>query len=414
MARVATLAAEAQRGARQEVARLKRVAGRLLASPGAAEAFAAAVREAERGTRHETVAFLEVLARRANARRALHLGLTSSDLLDTALAVQMREAAGVLLAETDVLMGAVRRLARRHAGTVMVGRSHGMHAEPITFGIKVAGWYDSLRRVRAGLAAARDAVSVGKLSGAVGTYAHVDPSVEARVCRQMGLTPAAAATQVVSRDVHAVLLLNAALLASVVERIATEIRHLQRTEIREVEEPFAEGQIGSSAMPHKRNPVRSERLCGLARVVRGLAGVSLENVALWHERDMSHSSTERVALPGVTTTLHFMLREAADIIARLRVNPDRMRRNLEATGGLVYSETVMLALVRSGLTRPDAYARVQALATRAWEGDEPFRALVERAPEIRRRFRPAEIARWFDPAPHLRHARSILRRAGVV
>ncbi len=412
MARIAALAAQARGGSAAEAARLGRVARRL-DSPAEAARFADAVRAAESRTRHETAALLEVLGRRARAARALHAGLTSSDLLDTALAVQMRAAAGVLCAAFDELLRVVARLARTHAHTVMIGRTHGMQAEPITFGLKAAGWHVSVRRVREALAAARETVSIGKLSGAVGTYVHVSSAAEARVCRRLGLRPAVAATQVVPREVHAILVTRCALAAAVLEKIATEIRHLQRTEVREVEEPFASGQVGSTAMPHKRNPVRCERVCGQARLVRGFSSAALENVALWHERDMSHSSVERVALPGATGLLHFMLREMTDVLRRLRIYPARMRHNLEASGGLVYSERVMLALVEVGLPRPRAYALVQRLAARAWEGGTSFRELVAAAPEIRRRFRPAQVAAWFDPRLALRHVDVILRRAGL-
>jgi len=332
------------------------------------------VAEIERVTNHDVAAFVQALAEPVGpAGRWIHFGLTSSDLLDTALALQLRAAADVLLGRVERLLAAVRRRALEHRDTVGIGRTHGVHAEPTTFGHKLALWAFELDRDRERLRRAREAVSVGKLSGVVGTYSQVDPRVEEFVCGELGLRPAEAASQVVKRDVHAEFMWALAATATTLEKMATEIRHLARTEIREVEEPFGEGQKGSSAMPHKRNPVLSERICGLARVVRANLAPSLENVVLWHERDISHSSAERVILPDSSIALDYMLVLATTVVEGMRVFPGRMRTNLDSTGGIFFSQRVLLALVDAGLSRDEAYMIVQRAAARSWEQGLHFR-----------------------------------------
>ncbi|MGZ8611553.1 MAG: adenylosuccinate lyase [Actinomycetota bacterium] len=361
------------------------------------------VRERERVTKHDVAAFVqEVGASVGPAGRWVHFGLTSSDVLDTALALQLRGAADLLLGGVERLLHVTKGLALRHRGTVMAGRTHGVVAEPTSFGHKVALWAFALDRDRERLRRAREAVSVGAISGAVGTYAQVDPRVEEEVCARLGLRPAEASNQIVARDRHAELMAAVAIAATTLDGIATEIRHLARTEVREVQEPFSEGQKGSSAMPHKRNPVRCERITGLARVIRGDLQVALENAVLWHERDISHSSAERVILPDATTALDFMLAELAEILDGLLVFPDRMRENLDVGGGLAFSQNVLLALVDAGMSREDAYELVQAAAARAWDGGGSFRELVSATPEVRERLAPGLVDELFDPARALR------------
>jgi adenylosuccinate lyase len=363
-----------------------------------------AVLERERVTRHDIAAFVDVVAASIGPEgRWVHFGLTSSDVLDTGLALQLRAAADLLLGRVERLLAVVRRTALEHRGTVMVGRSHGVHAEPISFGLKLAVWAFELDRDRERLRRARESVSVGAISGAVGTYAMVDPRVEEIVCAHLGLKSAEASTQIVQRDRHAEFMTALAVTASSLDAFATEIRHLARTEVREVQEPFAEGQKGSSAMPHKRNPVASERVSGLARVVRGNAQAALENVALWHERDISHSSAERVILPDSCGLLDFMLEEFATVIGGLRVYPDRMRANLEADGGLAFSQSVLLALVDAGSSRDDAYRIVQRAAAAAWDQDSDFRGALGSNPEVQRLLSPEELNALFDPSRFLRN-----------
>ena len=360
------------------------------------------VEELERVTRHDVAAFVRSVAESIGpAGRWVHFGMTSSDVLDTGLALQLRDAADLLLARLERLLAVVKRTALEHRETVMVGRTHGVHAEPTTFGHKLALWAFELDRDRDRLHRAKDAVSVGKISGVVGTYAQLDPRVEEHVCGELGLRPAEASSQIVSRDRHAEYMAALAVLASSLDAFATEIRHLARTEVREVQEPFAEGQTGSSAMPHKRNPVRCERITGLARVVRANLQVALENVVLWHERDISHSSAERVIFPDSTIVLDFMLAELTEILEGLRVYPERMRTNLEAGGGLVYSQGVLLALVEGGLSRDDAYRLVQAAAAEAWDGGKDFRAELQSNPEVARVLPPDRLDALFDPARYL-------------
>ena len=335
------------------------------------------VAQLEATTHHDVAAFVQAAAESVGpAGRWIHFGMTSSDLLDTGLALQLRDACDLLLGKLERLLAVVRDRALEHRDTVCVARTHGVHAEPTTFGHKLAVWVFELARDRDRLRRAREVISVGKVSGVVGTYAAVHPSVEEHVCAELGLRPADAATQVVQRDRHAELMSALAITAATVEKIAVEIRHLARTEVREVEEPFEPGQKGSSAMPHKRNPVLAERISGLARLVRANLQAALENVALWHERDISHSSVERVILPDSTIALDYMLHLTAHVVERMRVFPDRMRRNLEAGGGIVYSQRVLLALIEKGMGREDAYTVVQDAAATAWDGDQSFRDLV--------------------------------------
>src|SRR5574341_951309 len=322
----------------------------------------------ERQVRHDVVAFLTAVAERVGpASRYIHLGLTSSDILDTALALQLRDAADILAEDLNRLLTILGQLALKHRTTVMIGRTHGVHAEPTTFGLKAAGWYAEAARHRERLLRAREGVGTGKLSGAVGTFAHVPPAVEEYVCRGLGLLAEPVSTQSLPRDRHAEFLAVLGGLAAGLERIATEIRHLQRTEVREAEEPFAEGQKGSSAMPHKRNPVACEQICGLARVVRSNVQAAFENIALWHERDISHSSVERVILPDSTILADYLLVKTADLIEDMRVYPERMRRNVELTRGLIFSGQLLLDLAAAGMLREAAYRLVQRHALRAWE-----------------------------------------------
>ena len=358
---------------------------------------AARVAERERVTRHDVAAFVQEVGESVGpAGRWVHFGLTSSDVLDTALAWQLREAAGVLLSKLERLLGVTKRLALEHRGTVMAGRTHGVLAEPTTFGHKLALWAFELDRDRERLRRARDGVSVGKVSGAVGTYAQVDPRVEEEVCARLGLRAAEASNQIVARDRHAELVSVLAITASTLDAVATEIRHLARTEVREVQEPFSRGQKGSSAMPHKRNPVRCERITGLARVIRGYLQTALENAVLWHERDISHSSAERVILPDATLALDFMLFELTEILQGLIVYPERMRSNLEAGGGLAYSQNVLLALVDAGMTRDAAYDLVQAAAAAAWDEGQSFRERIAGDGQIRDRI-GERLDDLFDP-----------------
>jgi len=369
------------------------------------------VSEVEAVTRHDVAAFVQVIGASAGeAGRWIHFGMTSSDVLDTGLALQLRAAADVLLAELERLMAVVKRLALAHRDTVMVGRSHGVHAEPISFGLKLAVWAFELDRDRERLRRARETVSVGAISGAVGTYAEVDPRVEQLVCARLGLRPAEASTQVIQRDRHAEYLAALAIVASTLDKIATEIRHLARTEVREVQEPFADGQRGSSAMPHKRNPVVTERVSGLARVVRGHAQVGFEDVALWHERDISHSSAERIVFPDATGLLAFMLRDMTWVLDGLVVHPDRMRANLDADGGLAYSQSVLLTLIDAGCSRDQAYAVVQRAAAASWDHGRGFRETLEADPDVASRVAPEELAELFRPERFLRNLGGVFER----
>jgi len=361
------------------------------------------IADVERVTRHDVAAFVQVVAASVGpAGRWVHYGLTSSDVLDTGLALQLREASDLLLERLERLLAVAKRIALGNRDVVMAGRTHGVVAEPTSFGHKVALWAFELDRDRDRLRRAREAVSVGAISGAVGTYAQVDPRVEEEVCAKLGLRAAEASSQIVARDRHAELMAALAITASSLDAIATEIRHLARTEVREVQEPFTAGQKGSSAMPHKRNPVRCERVTGLARVIRGNLQAALENTVLWHERDISHSSAERVILPDSTMALHFMLAEMTEVLDGLVIYPERMRENLQVGGGLAFSQNVLLALVDAGLTRDEAYAIVQDTAATAWDDDASFRELVASDPRVRERL-GERLAELFDPAAALRN-----------
>ncbi|TMJ95344.1 MAG: adenylosuccinate lyase [Actinobacteria bacterium] len=369
------------------------------------------VAEIEERTHHDVAAFVDAVAGELGADgRWFHYGLTSSDVVDTALALQVREAGALVLDGIGRVLDAVVRRAEEHRGSAMVGRTHGVHAEPITFGAKLAGWAFELDRDRERLVRALEGIRVGKLGGAVGTYAGGDPEVERIACERLGLVPEPVATQVVPRDRHAELLSVLALCGASLERFATEIRHLARTELREVQEPFGRGQKGSSAMPHKRNPVVAERICGLARVLRAAAGVGLENVALWHERDISHSSAERVVVPDAFLALDYMLDRFAWLVDGLLVDDERMRRNLDASHGLVFSQRVLLALVASGLGRDAAYGLVQRNALRAWDEELDFRELVRNDPEIAARLDPAALDDAFDLESALAHVDVLFER----
>jgi adenylosuccinate lyase len=356
------------------------------------------VKELEGTTQHDVAAFVQAAAESAGeAGRWIHFGLTSSDVLDTALALQLRDAADQIIAMLERLFQVVRDRALEHRDTVCVGRTHGVIAEPTTFGHKLAVWAFELARDHERLRRAREAVSVGKVSGAVGTYSAVDPSIEEYVCGQLGLAPAEASTQILQRDRHAEFLSALALTGATLEKVAVEIRHLQRTEVREVQEPFDEGQKGSSAMPHKRNPILCERISGLARLLRGNLQAGLENVALWHERDISHSSVERVILPDSTIVLDYMLHLATRVLEGLRVFPERMRQNLDALGGLVYSQSVLLALVDKGLGRDEAYGVVQGAAAAAWDRGADFRAELASSDRVRAVLSEDELTSLFQP-----------------
>jgi adenylosuccinate lyase len=361
-------------------------------------------------TQHDVVAFLRSVAEETGSdARYLHRGLGSSDVVDTAQSVLLVRAGSLLREESGAVSAALMDLAARHRATLMAGRTHGMHAEPTTFGLKAALWFDEIRRGEDRLERARDQIAVGKISGEVGTYAHVEPAVEAYVCRRLGLTPARISSQILQRDRHAELLAAIAILGGTLEKIATEIRGLARTEIGEVEEPFLKGQTGSSAMPHKRNPIICERIAGLARVLRGYAQMAMEDQALWGERDISHSSVERIALPGATGLLHYMLRKMAGVLSGLRVYPERMRANLDLTGGLVFSHRVLLALVDRGLSREEAYRIVQDASAAALEGAVSFRQVLAATG----RFSQDELGRLFDYGPYLAHVEAIFARVGI-
>ncbi|HEY2801421.1 MAG TPA: adenylosuccinate lyase [Chthoniobacterales bacterium] len=372
------------------------------------------INEIEQRTNHDVIAFLEnVAASVGPAARWIHQGLTSSDLLDTTLAVQLTQASQILLHALGQLRDAIAKQARRYKMTPMIGRSHGIHAEPITFGLKLALMFDEFGRAAERLAQTAERVRVGKLSGAVGTHAHLDPRIEERVCDKLGLKPAVLSTQIIQRDRHAEFSTTLALIASSIDRWATELRHLQRTEVLEVEEFFSPGQKGSSAMPHKRNPITAERLSGLARVVRGNAVAALENVALWHERDISHSSAERIILPDSCTLLDYMLAKLRDLIERLLVYPENMERNLGLTKGLYFSQSILLALTRAGTERQSAYEAVQRAAMKTWQGDKSFAENAKAEPEITGRLSPNEIDKLCSLEIHFRHIDDTFRRLGL-
>jgi len=372
------------------------------------------IAEIEKRTNHDVIAFLENVASSVGpAARWMHQGLTSSDILDTTLAVQLTDACRILAADLASLRQTVAIQAKRFKMTPMIGRSHGIHAEPITFGLKLALMFDEFGRAEERLAQSRERVRVGKLSGAVGTHAHLDPAIERAVCEKLGLKPANISTQIIQRDRHAEFCTTLALIASSIDRWATEFRHLQRTEVLEVEEFFAEGQKGSSAMPHKRNPITGERLSGLARVLRGNAVVALENVALWHERDISHSSAERIILPDSCTLLDYMLTKLTELVEGLQVYPERMQQNLEMSKGLYFSQSVLLALTRAGAERKAAYEAVQRAAMRTWKGGESFAVNAKQEPQITERLSESEIDALCSLDVHLKHVDATFKAVGL-
>jgi adenylosuccinate lyase len=367
--------------------------------------------EIERVTKHDVIAFLTHLAEFIGPdSRFVHQGMTSSDVLDTCLAVQLARAADLLLKDIDALLAAIKRRAFEHKMTPTIGRSHGIHAEPVTFGLKMAEAYAEFSRARERLVAARKDVATCAISGAVGTFANIDPRVEEHVAAKMGLTPEPVSTQVIPRDRHAMFFATLGVIASSIERVAVEIRHLQRTEVLEAEEYFSEGQKGSSAMPHKRNPVLTENLTGLARLVRGMSIPAMENVALWHERDISHSSVERMIGPDATVTLDFALARLTGVIDKLLVYPENMQKNLDRLGGLVHSQRVLLALTQKGVSREDSYKYVQRNAMPVWRGEGDFLTLLKKDPDVKAVMTDAELEEKFDLGYHLKHVDTIFRR----
>ncbi len=370
--------------------------------------------EIEEEVKHDVIAFLTNVGEHVGPEsRYIHLGMTSSDVLDTALAVQMKQSGELLLKGVSALGAVLRKRAKEFKDTVMIGRTHGIHAEPVTFGLKLALWAAENDRNIERLQRAVETISVGQVSGAVGTYQHLDPSVEEHVCRELGLKPAPVSTQVLQRDRHAEFMSTLAVVGSSLEKFATEIRHLQKTEVLEAEEFFSKGQKGSSAMPHKRNPITCERIAGLARVLRGNAMAALENVALWHERDITHSSVERVIIPDSCILLDYMTTRFTDVMQHLLVYPENMKRNLNATNGLVFSQEVLLALTKKGLSREDAYRLVQKEAMKVWESGTDFRELLGTSAEIGKHLSKTELDELFDPKRSLKHVDAILKRVGI-
>ena len=371
----------------------------------------ARIEEIEARTKHDVIAFLTSVAEHVGPdSRYIHLGLTSSDILDTSMAVLLRQAGKIILKDCKTLLAAIKKKALKHKDTVMIGRSHGIHAEPITFGLKLCVWYDEMRRNQLRFERAVETISTGKISGAVGTFANIPPRVEAYVCRRLGLKPAPASTQIVQRDRYAEYFTALAITASSIEKIATEVRHLQRTEVLEAEEYFSKGQKGSSAMPHKRNPIGSENLCGLARVVRVNALAALENVPLWHERDISHSSVERVIAPDSTILMNYMLNRLTGIIKNLLVYPANMQENMNRMKGLVFSQQIMLALAEASVSREDAYAMVQAEAMRVWKERKNFKTLILNNKDICAHLGAKKIEEIFDVRYHLKYISAIFSR----
>ncbi|CAA7600978.1 adenylosuccinate lyase [Acididesulfobacillus acetoxydans] len=372
------------------------------------------VREIEQVTRHDVLAFLTNVAENVgDEAKYIHLGMTSSDVLDTALSLQLVEAADILVGKMERLEGVLKQRALEHQDTLMMGRTHGIHAEPITLGLKFALWYDEVRRQKKRLGFAREEVRYGKISGAVGTFANVEPEVEEAVCRKLNLKPAPVSTQILQRDRHAFFVTTLAGIACSLDKIATEVRNLQRTDVHEVEEAFGQGQKGSSAMPHKKNPIMSENISGLSRVIRGNAVTALENVALWHERDISHSSAERVILPDSTIGLDFMLHRTIQLLEGLRIFPEQMKENIAKVYGLIFSQRVLLALIDKGVSRESAYAWVQEEAMKAWETKEDFQTLVNGDSRIRAHLSEEEIAALFDFSYHTKHVGDIFKRVGL-
>ncbi len=369
------------------------------------------IREIERVTKHDVIAFLTNIAENVGpSSRFIHLGLTSSDVLDTGLALQLVSAAGIIIEDLETLLETLRRRALEHRRTVIAGRSHGMHAEPTTLGLKIAGWYSEFQRADERMRRARETVRVGQISGAVGVCAHIAPDAEEAVCRRLGLKVDPVSSQIVQRDRHAEYMGALALIAASIQRVATEVRHLQRSEVGEAEEYFSPGQKGSSAMPHKRNPVVAEQLCGLSRLVQTNAAAALQNVPLWHERDISHSSVERVILPDSNILIDYMLNKLNELMDRWVIYPERMQENLDRSGKLLCSEHVMLALIRAGVTREEAYARVQGPAMAAWADGSDFQEKLAADPEVGGLLGEEALARCFDPDAHFRNIDAIFER----
>ena len=395
-----------------EIGTIPKEAARAIWEKGGKAKFdVARIDEIERVTKHDVIAFLTHLAEFIGPdARFVHQGMTSSDVLDTCLAVQLSRASDMLINDVDALLAALKRRAFEHKFTPTIGRSHGIHAEPVTFGLKLAEAYAEFSRARARLVAARAEIATCAISGAVGTFANIDPRVEEHVAKKLGLTPEPVSTQIIPRDRHAMFFATLGVVASSIERLAIEIRHLQRTEVLEAEEYFSEGQKGSSAMPHKRNPVLSENLTGLARLVRGMVMPAMENVALWHERDISHSSVERMIGPDATIMLDFALARLTQVIDKLLVYPTRMQKNLDALGGLVHSQRVLLALTQKGVSREDAYALVQRNAMPVWYGEGEFLPLLKQDTEVKKVLSDAELEELFDLAYHLKHVDTIFAR----
>jgi len=367
--------------------------------------------EIEREVKHDVIAFLTCVAENiGESARYMHMGMTSSDVLDTALAVQMKQSATLILKELKALKGVLEKQAKKYKLTPTIGRSHGIHAEPLTFGLKIANWYEEVNRNIERLKRARQTISYGQISGAVGTFACIDPDVEEYVCSRLGLKPAPVSSQVIQRDRHAEFFSTLAIIAGTIDKIATEIRHLQRTEVLEVEEFFSKGQKGSSAMPHKRNPIVSEQMSGLARVVRANAFAAMENIPLWHERDISHSSVERVIGPDSTILIHYMLKKMTKLMDGLIVYPENMMRNLEKTGGLIYSQSVLLALVRKGITREEAYKLVQKNAMQSWTTGKGFLKLLKKDKDIKKLLSVAEIDETFKLKTQFKNIDRIFKR----
>ncbi len=371
----------------------------------------ARIDEIEKEVKHDVIAFLTCVAENVGeANRYMHLGLTSSDILDTTLAVQLKESARLILKELTAFRDAVKEQAIRHKDVPAIGRSHGIHGEPLTFGLKLAVWYEETCRNIERLKRARDRIAYGQISGAVGTFSSIDPAVEEYVCKKLGLKPAPVSTQIIQRDRHAEFFTTLAIIAGSIDKFATEVRHLQRTEVLEAEEFFSKGQKGSSAMPHKRNPIISEQMCGLARVVRANAMAAMENVPLWHERDISHSSVERVIGPDSTILVHYMLRRMTGLVKKMLVYPKNMKKNMELTGGLYYSQSVLLALVRKGVTREDAYRLVQRNAMKTWEGKGDFVKLLKKDVEIKKYLSAKEVEKVCSMKDQLKNVDKIFNR----
>lgn len=372
------------------------------------------IQEIESETRHDVVAFTRAVSETlGDERKWVHYGLTSTDVVDTALAYLIKEANDVIRRDLELIIDVLKRRAIEHKDTIMMGRTHGVHAEPTTFGLKLAIWYEEMKRNLERFNRAAQEVEFGKISGAVGTYANIDPQVEEYVCRKLGLTPAPVSTQTLQRDRHAHYLSVLALIGTSLEKIAVEIRHLQRSEVREVEERFHKGQTGSSAMPHKRNPIASENISGLARVLRGNMIAEYDCVPLWHERDISHSSVERIILPDSTMLVNYMLQRMAGLLDNLAVYPDNMRKNMDRTYGLIYSQQVLLKLIESGLSREEAYGIVQAKAMEAWEEEKSFYDLIKADAQVQRQLTAEELEACFDPTYHIKHVDTIFQRIGL-